>query len=296
MLHDLKNRTMRLGIIGGGRAAWAFGSVWREAGLPLSGITVRAGSASPVPPLLSLEVLTIPQLVGISDVVAVAVSDRAIPAIASEVSLLGGDPRIFHCSGSLPSAVFGARSNGFSLHPFRALPAVGDPVSFRGMLMVYEGPDNAMSAARQVVESCGGLFGRISAEEKPRYHAAAVFAANYVAAMLQMSREILETVALDIPAAEAATSSTLRQAIVDLATSASMNWLHHEGAAAFTGPAARGEREVVAGHLASLSDLPDVGSVYRRLAAVVLRRTSGTAWADADDPVAKWLADSSFLP
>jgi predicted short-subunit dehydrogenase-like oxidoreductase (DUF2520 family) len=296
MLHDLKNRTMRLGIIGGGRAAWAFGSIWRAAGLPLAGITVRAGSTSPVPQLLSLEVLRVPQLLAISDTVVVAVSDRAIPEIAGEVSLLGEEPSIFHCSGSLPSAVFGSRSNAFSLHPFRALPAVGEPVTFRDTLLVYEGPDSAVDSGREVVESCGALFGRITAEEKPRYHAAAVFAANYVAAMLQMSEEILETVQLEIPAGEPAAPATLRKAIVDLATSASMNWLHHEGAAAFTGPAARGERQVVAGHLASLKDLPDVGSIYRRLASVVLRRTSGTAWADDDDPVAKWLADSSFLP
>lgn len=287
---------MRLGIIGGGRAAWAFGSAWRAAGLPFSGIALRAGSASPAGRLLSLEVMTVQELLERSSVVLVAVSDRAIPAIAAEVSGLSAQPAIFHCSGSLPGSVFGSRPNAFSLHPFHALPAVGEPVTLRDTLMVYEGPDSAVVYGRRIVKSCGGIFGRVSAEQKPRYHAAAVFAANYVAAMLEMSEEILQSVVLDIPAADLSPTTILRRAIVDLAASASTNWLHQRGAAAFTGPAARGERQVVAGHLAVLGDLPHVERIYRQLATEILRRTAGTSAADGDDPLAKWLADSSFLP
>src|SRR5205809_1073105 len=32
---------VRLGIIGGGRAAWAFGSTWRRIGWPIAGVTLR---------------------------------------------------------------------------------------------------------------------------------------------------------------------------------------------------------------------------------------------------------------
>ena len=285
---------MRLGIIGGGRAAWAFGSAWRAASLPLSGIALRAGSASPAARLLSLDVMTVAEVASTSDVVLVAVSDRAIPAIAAEVS--GAAGAVFHCSGSLPGAVFGDRSNAFSLHPFRALPAVGEPVTLRDTLMVYEGPDDAVHDALRVVEICGGIFGRIPAEQKARYHAAAVFAANHVAAMLQMSEEILQGVALDIPAADTPTLTILRRAIVDLAASASSNWLHQRGAASFTGPAARGERQVVAGHLAALAGVPHLQRIYRQLAAEILGRTAGAGALDGDDALEKWLSDNSFLP
>jgi len=287
---------MRLGIIGGGRAAWAFGSAWRAGSLPLSGIALRAGSASPTARLLALEVMSVPELLESSDAVVVAVSDRAIAAIAAEVSGLSDRPAIFHCSGSLPASALGDRLNAFSLHPFRALPAVGQPVTLRDTLMVYEGPDRAVAVGRRIVEGCAGLFGRVAAAEKPRYHAAAVFAANYVAAMLEMSEEILRSVRLEIPSADQPPLTALRQAIVDLAASASSNWLHQRGAAAFTGPAARGERQVVAGHLAALGALPHLEQVYRHLAGEVLRRTAGTAAVDGEDALAKWLRDASFLP
>jgi predicted short-subunit dehydrogenase-like oxidoreductase (DUF2520 family) len=288
---------MRLGIIGGGRAAWAFGSSWRAAALPLAGIALRSGSASPAARLLAVEVTPLEDLIEDSDIVIVAVSDRAIPEVAAQLSGLRPQQPLFHCSGSLPGAVLGNRSNAFSLHPFRALPAVGEPVTLQGTLMVYEGPDSAVADGRRVAGFCGGQFGRVTAEAKPRYHAAAVFAANYVAAMLQMSEEILLSVELELSEPGGPDpSTTLRRAIVDLASSASSNWLHQRGAAAFTGPAARGERQVVAGHLAALGDLPHARQIYRQLAAEVLRRTVGPAADDGDDALAKWLADSTFLP
>jgi predicted short-subunit dehydrogenase-like oxidoreductase (DUF2520 family) len=239
-------------------------------------------------------VMTIPEVASTSDVVLVAVSDRAIPAIAAEVSAPAA--AVFHCSGSLPGAVFGDRSKAFSLHPFRALPAVGEPVTLRDTLMVYEGPDDAVRDALRIVEVCGGIFGRIPAEQKARYHAAAVFAANHVAAMLQMSEEILQSVALDIPTADTPTLTILRRAIVDLAASASSNWLHQRGAAAFTGPAARGERQVVAGHLTALAGVPHLQRIYRQLAAEILRRTAGAEVPGGDDALEKWLSGHSFLP
>jgi predicted short-subunit dehydrogenase-like oxidoreductase (DUF2520 family) len=287
---------MRLGIIGGGRAAWAFGSAWREGGLELSGISLRAGSASPTPALLALPVMSLPALSGSSDVIVVAVSDRSIAAIAAGIAELDERPAIFHCSGSLPASVLGSGASTFSLHPFRAFPAVGQPVTLRETLMVYEGPDSAVALGRQIVDGCGGIFGRVTAEEKPRYHAAAVFAANYVAAMLEMSEEILRTVDLETPAGALSSRSELRRAIVDLAGSASANWLRQTGAAGFTGPAARGERKVLAAHLAALRDLPHIERIYRQLAAEVLRRTGGIAAGDSDEALSKWLEDSSFRP
>jgi predicted short-subunit dehydrogenase-like oxidoreductase (DUF2520 family) len=258
-------------------------------------MAIRSGSPSPAARLLAVEVKSVQELVDASDIVIVAVSDRAIPEVAAHLSGLSPLQPRFHCSGSLPGAVLGDRPHTFSLHPFRALPAVGEPVTLQGSLMVYEGPDSAVADGRRVAESCGGQFGRLTAQAKPRYHAAAVFAANYVAAMLQMSEEILRSVELELPP-DADPGSTLRSAIVDLAQSASSNWLRQRGAAAFTGPAARGERKVVAGHLAALGDLPHLQEIYRQLAAEVLRRTAGDDPHDGVDPLAKWLADGTFLP
>ncbi|HXG59278.1 MAG TPA: NAD(P)-binding domain-containing protein, partial [Thermoanaerobaculia bacterium] len=123
---------MRLGIIGGGRAAWAFGSTWRRLGWPLAGIARREGSASRVPELLGIPDRTREEVVRSSDAVLLAVTDRAIAEVAA--SLPETEAVIWHASGSIPHV-----RGGFSLHPLRVLPPVGEPADLGGTLFVAEG-------------------------------------------------------------------------------------------------------------------------------------------------------------
>ncbi len=62
-----------------------------------------------------------------------------------------------------------------------------------------------------------------------------------------------------------------RDDIAALAVSAVENWRTHTGAQAFTGPAARGDREVVERHLAALAGEPQVAEIYGVLAARIAR-------------------------
>jgi len=69
----------RLGIIGGGRAAWAFGSTWKRIGWPIAGVATR--SEPRVAHLLSVEPATIDDLARSAELILVAVSDRAIEQV-----------------------------------------------------------------------------------------------------------------------------------------------------------------------------------------------------------------------
>ena len=102
---------MRLGIIGGGRAAWAFGSTWRRIGWPISGIALRSESA--IPRLLDCRLRSVADLPKDSDLILVAVSDRAIGEVA--MSLPQSKAIVFHPSGILTSV-----RGGFSLQ--KAMP------------------------------------------------------------------------------------------------------------------------------------------------------------------------------
>src|SRR5579859_4935542 len=99
---------MRLGIIGGGRAAWAFGSTWQRIGWPLSGIVLRTDSA--IAQLLHSERRSIEVLAADSELILIAVSDSAIPEVAQ--SIPETKAVIFHPSASLASV-----RGGFSQHP-----------------------------------------------------------------------------------------------------------------------------------------------------------------------------------
>src|ERR1700738_5335215 len=113
-----KDSALRLGIIGSGRAAWACGSTWCRIGWPISGLASR--SPSQVASLLGTASRTIDALACDSDLLLVAVSDRAIGEVVSSVPET--DAIIVHPSGMLASL-----RGGFSLHPLKALPPAGTP-------------------------------------------------------------------------------------------------------------------------------------------------------------------------
>jgi predicted short-subunit dehydrogenase-like oxidoreductase (DUF2520 family) len=247
---------MRLGILGGGRAAWAYGSSWRRIGWPIDGVWLRAESQSKLPELLGVPRKEIADLD--ADLLLVAVSDRAIAEVCVRGRLSAGPGQagsrphtLFHASGALP-----APPDGFSLHPLKSLPPVGDPSDLQGALLVFEGKH--ADIAKNIAGAIGARFAEIAPEDKPRYHAGAVFGSNYVAAMLDVAERLIGI-------------ENARDDIVALAESAIQNWRAHTDARRFTGPAARGDQAVVDKHIAALSGEPQVQEIYKLLAEEIAR-------------------------
>jgi predicted short-subunit dehydrogenase-like oxidoreductase (DUF2520 family) len=241
---------MRLGIVGGGRAAWAFGSAWKRIGWPLTGVWLRDQSHSRITELLQAPRLDLADLAKDSELLLVAVSDRAIPAVAE--SIPDSEALIFHASGALLSM-----RGGFSLHPLKSLPPVGTPSDLEGTLLVFEGDHRR--TAKLIAAAVGARFAEVSPEQKARYHAAAVFGSNYVAAVLDIAEQLMKRAGVDDP----------REALVALARSAIENWRAHGDEKRFTGPAIRGDSEVMQRHLDALKGDPRLAELYEALAAQI---------------------------
>jgi predicted short-subunit dehydrogenase-like oxidoreductase (DUF2520 family) len=225
---------MKLGIIGNGRASWAFASTWRRIGWPLTGIATRGES--------------IEELAATSDLILVAVTDRAIAEVAE--SIPETDAIIIHPSGALP-----ALRGGFSLHPLKSLPPVGELSDLEGTLLVFEGAHR--DVARQIATAAGARFAEIAPGAKIRYHAGAVFGSNYIAALLDIAEELI---AID----------GAHEDIAALARSAIDNWAAHTDGRRFTGPASRGDDAVMQRHRDALRHSPELAEIYRLLAARIV--------------------------
>ena len=233
---------MSLGIIGSGRAAWAFASTWKRIGWPITGVATRS-TETPIGPRRSIE-----ELAAGSDILLVAVSDRAIEEVVASIPETGAI--IVHPSGALPSL-----RGGFSLHPLKALPPAGEPSDLAGTLLVFEGAHR--DVAEWIALAAGARFAEIAAGAKTRYHASAVFGSNYVAALLDIAEELIGI-------------DDVREDLAALARSAIDNWVAHTDAQRFTGPAARGESHVMQRHLEELRDRPELAEIYRLLAARIV--------------------------
>jgi predicted short-subunit dehydrogenase-like oxidoreductase (DUF2520 family) len=225
---------MKLGIIGNGRASWAFANTWKRIGWPLTGIATRGAP--------------IEELARDSDLILVAVSDRAIEEVVATIPETNAI--IFHPSGALP-----ALRGGFSLHPLKSLPPVGEPSDLEGTLLVFEGAHREI--AEQIAKKAGARFAEIAPDAKIRYHAGAVFGSNYIAALLDIAEELIGI-------------DGAREDIAALARSAIDNWAAHTDAQRFTGPAARGDDAVMRGHVDALRDSPELAEIYRLLAARIV--------------------------
>ncbi|HEU5162222.1 MAG TPA: DUF2520 domain-containing protein, partial [Thermoanaerobaculia bacterium] len=249
---------MKLGIIGGGRAAWAFGIGWLRAGESLAGVALRTGSSSDLPTLLGTSALRENELIAASDLLLLALPDAALGEVAPRIAARAADEALlFHPSGSISSAVFGGRGRAFTLHPLRSLPPVGEPVDLADTLFVFEGEAKTREVAKEIATALGGTFAEIAEANKTLYHASAVLGSNGVAALLEASADLFARCGLEGPA--------MQRAIAGLAQSAVANW---EGSRErFTGPVMRGEKAAVERHLAALgaSDR-ERAELYRRLA------------------------------
>jgi predicted short-subunit dehydrogenase-like oxidoreductase (DUF2520 family) len=250
---------MRLGILGGGRAAWAFGSAWKRIGWPLSGVWLRDESHSHIAELLQTTRRDMSDLARDSELLLVAVSDRAVDQVAGAIPET--EALVFHASGALLSV-----RGGFSLHPLKSLPPVGTPSDLEDTLLVFEGEHRR--TAKLIAAAVGARFCEVAPEQKALYHAAAVFGSNYVAAALDVAERLMREAGVD----------NAREDLVALARSAIENWRLHTDAKRFTGPAARGDREVMERHAEALRGDPQVARLYELLAErIVLGSTARKA-------------------
>ena len=130
-----------------------------------------------------------------------------------------------------------------------------------------EGDDEATSLLQDLLAARGNHVARIPADQKTRYHAAAVMASNLVVGLYDMAASELTTCGFAPADAEAALAALF------------LGNAHHiaeDGVeASLTGPAARGDQATIDAHLSCLSG--DSREVYRLLTEVLYRIASRRA-------------------
>ncbi|MFW6193088.1 MAG: Rossmann-like and DUF2520 domain-containing protein [Gemmatimonadota bacterium] len=183
----------------------------------------------------------------------------APPDVGSHVAL--------HTSGARSSdALAPLRRAGFavgSAHPLTALTGP-DPAALAGVPFALSGDDEAREAGGRLAELLGGRPIRIEEGEQARYHAAAVFGSNYVAACLAVAAEEL---------GRATAGEAGLEELLPLARAA-LDGVERRGLPkGLTGPVARGDAGTVRRHLEALA--PERAELYRRLARELLRVLDG---------------------
>ena len=115
----------------------------------------------------------------------------------------------FHFSGLLTSSELAVLSTSGaaigSLHPLQSITDAAQALQIlKGSIFTFEGMEDAISVARDLVDSIGAVMMTISCEDKVLYHASAVVASNYLVALLHQASVIIEKVGMDSESPNAA--------------------------------------------------------------------------------------------
>lgn len=199
-----------------------------------------------------------------------ATPDAQLPAVAHALALHAVPPALaFHCSGALGSDVLQPlRDKGWQVASAHCILSFADVqaavAQFAGTPCALEGDGAAVQVLRPLFSAIGAQCFGVASADKLRYHAAAVFATNFL--------PVLQSVAEDLWQSSGVPPSLIAGLRANLLRNAVDNITRLGPQAALTGPAARGDTEAIARQADALqAHDPQVAAAYAALSALALR-------------------------
>lgn len=272
----------RVGFIGAGAAGSTLARVLAARGARVTAIASRRPQrAEAVVELLPTGAQALPpeDVPDAADVIFLAVADDAITPLAERLPWRRGQI-VAHLSGSQPAAALAAAASAgalpAALHPLITFPIalLEQPTEFlvrrlEGCYWALEAGDTRAAAAMAaMVAALAGHTLTLRPEDRVPYHIAAVFASNYVVALLEGSAKLWGAFGAPPEVAVTALLPLVRSAVESLGT------IGLPGA--LTGPVARGDVGTITAHLNWLQahtanpSLDPVREAYASLARLAL--------------------------
>jgi predicted short-subunit dehydrogenase-like oxidoreductase (DUF2520 family) len=259
----------RVAIVGLGRLGASLLRALLSAGVNVTGLTgkfderVKARAAEWK---LESSVTTLGHVADNAELVFVTVPDAELASVTEKLAI-GSRQNVVHCSGALDLAPLrAAQARGATcgvFHPLQSFGPEAPAERFTGIAIGIDAESPLDRKLSELAERIGAIPFSLCGVDRARYHAAAVFASNYVVALHAAAARIWQSAGLPPSAARAALAVLSRGAVENIAA--------HDLAQALTGPIARGDAATVSGHLAGLAnDLPGL-ALYRALARELLR-------------------------
>ena len=262
-------------VLGAGRAGRSLARAFVVAGIDVVGLHGRHAEPFAKPPISAGP---LPASLGRATVVLVTVRDAQLGGALRQLAAATLAPRavVLHASGATdPPEAVALRDGGHPVGTMHPLVPLADPSRAPQMLrdawIGIDGSPEAIRVATELTERLGAHALTIPPGEKPRYHAAAVFAANFPVVVAALAERLLMESGVAEREARSATLALMAAALSNLETGRPHDVL--------TGPIARGDVESVKGHLAALASDATALAAYVTLsrAALTLARERGTS-------------------
>jgi predicted short-subunit dehydrogenase-like oxidoreductase (DUF2520 family) len=188
--------------------------------------------------------------------------DDIISEVTAEVKW-HKEQSVAHCSGAHsvdilePAKLLGANTGCF--HPLQTFASVNQAIeNIPGSTFAIEAEKPLLDILKEMATILEGDWVTLKAGDKVLYHAAAVFACNYLVTLVKVATDLWQTFQVPPPQAIKALMPLLRGTLSNIENVGLPNCL--------TGPIARGDMGTISRHLESLEkQAPPLLSIYKEL-------------------------------
>jgi predicted short-subunit dehydrogenase-like oxidoreductase (DUF2520 family) len=202
------------------------------------------------------------EVADIAQLVFITTPDDTIPEVATEVQWHNGQS-VVHCSGAHsinilePAKQRGANTGCF--HPLQTFASVDQAIeNIPGSTFAIEAEEPLASTLKEIATILEGDWITLKAGDKVLYHAAAVFACNYLVTLVKLATDLWQTFGVSPAQATKALMPLLRGTLSNIENVGLPNCL--------TGPIARGDLGTISRHLESLEgQAPPLLNIYKEL-------------------------------
>ena len=267
---------MNVSVVGAGRVGTAMAVLLGRAGHRIVAVSGRGPTRDRASRFLSgVPFLDPADAARTGELVLIGVPDDAIPVLVEEIADAGGFRSaqwVAHLSGAsgldvlAPGRAAGARP--LALHPLQTFPDVAGALErLPGCAMAVTAEDaEGYTVGERIADDLLARPFRLEDAMRPLYHAAAVFASNYLIVASAIAEDLFRRAGVPDPL----------DAMLPLQR-ASLDNVERLGAAeALTGPAVRGDATTIERNLLALrASKPDVVAAYVELCRNALELASG---------------------
>jgi predicted short-subunit dehydrogenase-like oxidoreductase (DUF2520 family) len=269
-----------LNLIGAGRVAQTLATLWHRQGqFAIQDVltTSLASAQSACAVIGSGEAVGSLQAMRPADVWMLGVTDAQIAGCAQSLAdrfapenlAKNTAPIVFHCGGAQSAAILSPLAalgwRVASAHCILSFASVNAAVpQFSGTPCALEGDAAACEALRTAFTAIGARCFDVASADKLLYHAAAVFATNFLPVLQSTAEDLWRSTGVPADHIPHLRESLLRNAVANITNLGPQ--------AALTGPAARGDTAAIARQGAAVTawDAP-TGTAYTALSELALR-------------------------
>ena len=256
---------MKTAFIGAGTTGTALAVRLSEKGWPVVGVYSRTlSSAEKLARLLPncRAYHTSQELADVAEMVFITTPDDVIAQVCGEGHWHKGQ-RVLHCSGAHsvdilePAKRLGAAVGSF--HPLQTFADIDQAIAnLPGSTFGLEGEEPLLSTLKELTSLLDGNWVELKPGDKVLYHAAAVFACNYLVTLVRLALDLWKGLGVSSTEATRALLPLLRGTLNNINSIGLPNCL--------TGPVARGDVGTIERHLDALNARnPSLLPAYKEL-------------------------------